>query len=167
MQKVCIIGCPGSGKSTFSRELHRITGLPLWHLDMLFWNADATSVERPIFQARLNEVLVTSQWIIDGNYGNTLPQRISACDSVFVFDLPAELCLAGVEARRGKVRPDIPWIEMREDPEFSAYIRSFSTQKLPGIMDLLSKYPHVNLTVFHSHQEADDYLLQLERALLK
>lgn len=29
MEKVIIIGCPGSGKSTFGRELKRITGLPL------------------------------------------------------------------------------------------------------------------------------------------
>ena len=29
MKKVIVIGCPGSGKSVFSRTLHDITGLPL------------------------------------------------------------------------------------------------------------------------------------------
>ena len=35
MNKVLIIGCPGSGKSTFARALHEVTNLPLVYLDML------------------------------------------------------------------------------------------------------------------------------------
>ena len=43
MKRVIIIGCPGSGKSTFARELHARTNLPLYYLDMLYWNADRTT----------------------------------------------------------------------------------------------------------------------------
>ncbi|MBD5492577.1 MAG: hypothetical protein HDR16_10845 [Lachnospiraceae bacterium] len=43
MQKAIVIGCLGSGKSTFSKESHNATGLPLYHLDMMKWNADGTS----------------------------------------------------------------------------------------------------------------------------
>ena len=53
MRKIIVIGCPGSGKSTFSKALHRITGIPLIHLDMLYWNPDRTTVERPVFLERL------------------------------------------------------------------------------------------------------------------
>ena len=49
MQKIIVIGCPGSGKSTFSKALHKIIGIPLFHLDMLFWNADKTTVEKAVF----------------------------------------------------------------------------------------------------------------------
>ena len=49
MKKIIVIGCPGSGKSTFSRELHERTRIPLYHLDMLFWNADKTTVEKSVF----------------------------------------------------------------------------------------------------------------------
>ena len=44
MKKVIVIGCPGSGKSTVSRALHNKTGIPLYHLDMMYWNADKTTV---------------------------------------------------------------------------------------------------------------------------
>ena len=44
MKKIIVIGCPGSGKSTFSRELHNKTSIPLYHLDMMYWNADKTKV---------------------------------------------------------------------------------------------------------------------------
>ena len=40
MEKVIIIGCPGSEKSTFSKALHNKTNIPLFHLDMMFWNED-------------------------------------------------------------------------------------------------------------------------------
>lgn len=158
MKKICILGCPGSGKSTFSRKLHQITDIPLFHLDMLFWNADKTSVDRETLRHRVDEVIQNPAWIIDGNYGATLDQRLSACDTVFLFNLPPEVCLAGVEARRGQVRPDMPWIEQEENPEFTAYIRSFSTDKLPSIDQRLQEYPAISVIRFRSHAEADAYL---------
>ena len=42
MKKVIVIGCPGSGKSTFSKKLNEITNIPLYHLDLMFWNNDKT-----------------------------------------------------------------------------------------------------------------------------
>ena len=53
MKKVMVIGCSGSGKSTFSRALHDKTNIPLYYLDMLFWNADKTTVEKSVFLERL------------------------------------------------------------------------------------------------------------------
>ena len=57
MKKIIVIGCPGSGKSTLSKELHRKTGIPLYHLDLMNWNADRTTVEKPVFLERLSSVL--------------------------------------------------------------------------------------------------------------
>ena len=31
--RIMIVGCPGSGKSSLARDLHEKTGLPLIHLD--------------------------------------------------------------------------------------------------------------------------------------
>ena len=49
MKKIMVIGCPGSGKSTFSRELHKITDISVFHLDRMYWNADKTVVDGDIF----------------------------------------------------------------------------------------------------------------------
>ena len=67
-QRAIVIGCPGSGKSTFSRKLRDSTGLPLYYLDLLWHKPDRTTVSREKFDKRLYEILMQEQWIIDGNY---------------------------------------------------------------------------------------------------
>ena len=160
MNRVIVIGCPGSGKSTFSRSLQVKTGLPLVHLDILYWNADRTTVPREIFLGRLADALAEKWWIIDGNYGSTMELRLAACDTVFFLDYPAEVCMDGILARRGTVRPDMPWVEDPDDvdEEFVAFVKKFETVSRPVILELLSQYPHKNIVTFHSRHEADAYL---------
>ena len=57
MKKIIVLGCPGSGKSTFARALQKRTGLPLFYLDRMNWNPDRTTVEKAVFLERLREVL--------------------------------------------------------------------------------------------------------------
>lgn len=161
--RVLVIGCPGSGKSTFARSLGRITGLPVVHLDNLFWRADETTVTPEEFDTQLERVLKGSRWIMDGNYARTLPRRLEACDRVFFLDYPAETCLEGIAARVGTQRPDIPWVERSLDPEFFAYVRSFNREVRPLMLRQLGAARHVPLTVFCTRAEATAYLrLQAE-----
>ena len=133
MNKAIVIGCPGSGKSTFSRALHALTSLPLYHLDLLKWNSDKTTVSKEVFLERLQNVLVLDKWIIDGNYGSTIELRLKECDTVFFLDYPVEVCIDGIKKRQGKPRSDMPWIETEDDAEFLEFIRNYSTQSRPKV----------------------------------
>ena len=161
MKKIIVIGCPGSGKSTFSIALHDRTGIPLFHLDMLKWNADRTTVSREVFMERLQRVLKLDEWIIDGNYGSTLEVRMEACDTAIFLDYPVEVCIAGVEERRGKPRPDMPWIEAEPDLEFIEFIKKYNEESRPKVIELLEKYKEKNIIIFKSRAEADEYLRRL------
>ena len=164
MQKVIVIGCPGSGKSTFARHLQKRTGLPLYYLDMIWHKPDKTTVPREEFDRVLGEILATDAWIIDGNYNRTLETRMQACDTVFLFDLPVEECLAGVTARLGKPRVDMPWIEEYFDQEFADFITQFPTGSLPHVKELLIKYSGQKAVhVFDSREQADEYLQKIPR----
>ena len=163
MQKILVIGCPGGGKSCFSRALSKQTGLPVYHLDLLYWNADRTTVSSDTFLSRLHKVLQSDSWIMDGNFSATLPLRIQHCDTVFFLDYPTEVCLAGVRARLGKPRPDMPWIEQTEDDEFMEFITRFPGDCRPAILDLLQKHPKKSIYVFHNRTEADSYLASLNK----
>lgn len=158
MKKVIVIGCPGSGKSTFARALHKITKIPLFYLDMLYWNADKTTVDKAVFRKRLSKVLQKDEWIIDGNYNSTMELRMQACDTVIFLDYPVEVCLSGVRERRGKSRPDMPWVELEEDAEFMEYIRLFNADSRPRVVALLSQYANKEIHVFKNRLEADDFL---------
>lgn len=163
MKKVIVIGCPGSGKSTFSIKLHQITGIPLYHLDMLYWNPDRTTVSKSVFRQRLDAVLENDIWIIDGNYGSTMEQRIQYCDTVIFLDYPLEVCLAGIRERRGKARPDIPWVEPEgeEDEEFLSFVKAYPLEGRPRVLELFQKHSDKNIMIFHTREEADRFLCNL------
>lgn len=158
MKKIIVIGCPGSGKSRFSRDLQQKTGIPLFHLDMLYWNSDQTTVEKKIFLERLSTVMKKDAWIIDGNYASTMEKRMAACDTVFFLDYPLEVCLNGIRERRGKIRSDMPWIETAEDAEFIAFVKGFRENQRPQILELLKKYGHKNRIIFTSRKQAEAFL---------
>ena len=163
MKKIIVIGCPGSGKSTFSKALHKRTRIPLYHLDMLFWNADKTTVEKSVFLERLLKVIQNSEWIIDGNYGATMDLRMQACDTIIFLDYPLEVCLNGIKERRGKPRTDMPWIENEgeEDVEFIEFIKNYNEESRPKVMKLLDKYSNKDIFIFNNRDEADEFLNQM------
>ena len=162
MKKIIVIGCPGSGKSTLSKELHRRTGLPLYHLDMMCWNADRTRVEKEVFLERLSAVLEEDEWIIDGNYQSTMDLRMQECDTVIFLDYPLDVCLAGILERRGKPRSDMPWVEPKQyDEEFIEFIKNYNFKSRPQVIKLLDAYSYKNILIFKNRNEANNFLSQL------
>lgn len=111
MQRILVIGSPGAGKSTLVHALKQRTGLPLFHLDKLFWLPGWVERDRDEGRTELAGVLAQDRWIIDGNYGSVLPMRLARADTVIWLDYPTHLCLARVFKRwwqyRGRARPDM------------------------------------------------------------
>lgn len=160
MKKAIVIGCPASGKSTFSKKLAAAAELPLVHLDRVYFKPDGSAIPREEFDERLGAILRGESWIIDGNYQRTLARRIAACDTVFLFDLPTEVCLEGARARVGTVRDDISWTETELAPEFELAIRQFNAKKLPEIYALLEKFGG-EVVIFTGREQADRYISDL------
>ncbi|MBQ1967220.1 MAG: adenylate kinase [Clostridia bacterium] len=165
MNKVIIIGCPGSGKTTFAEKLQKCTGLPLYYLDAIWHKPDKTHIPREEFDQRITEIFSEEKWIIDGNYKRTIEMRMTQCDTVFLFDLPTEVCLQGVTERIGKERYDLPWLETEVDPEFRQFIVDFPKDTLPYIYELIGKYKdEKRIIIFKSREESDEYLKTLRKS---
>ena len=159
--KILILGCPGSGKSTFARRLRARTGLPVVHLDNIWWRADGTHVSREEFDRALGELLRGEKWIMDGDYSRTYEVRVRAADTVIFLDYPEEVCMAGIIARVGQNRPDMPWTESTLDPELVAMVKNFATDNRPVLLSLFRKYPEKQVIIFTSRDEADRWLSQI------
>ena len=156
--RILVLGCPGSGKSTFARALHERTGLPLICLDNLWWRADGTHISRAEFDRALAELLAGEQWIMDGDYSRTYEVRIRASDTVIFLDYPEDVCMAGITARVGQQRPDMPWTESTLDPELVAMVQNYARDNRPVLLSLLQKYPEKQVITFSSREEADRWL---------
>lgn len=162
MKRVLVLGCPGSGKTYFSKRLAQKTNLPLVHIDNIYWNKDKVSCSREELIERLKPILAQEEWILDGNYHQTLELRLERCTDVFFLNLPREICVKGMKERIGVVRDDIPWVESEEDAEeLIEWTKDYEEKTRPIELELLKKHPNINVIEFSSQSEVDDYLKNL------
>ena len=159
--RILILGCPGRGKSTCARALAARTGLPVVHLDNLWWRADGTHIPREDFDRALDGLLRGEQWIMDGDYSRTYEVRIRAADTVIFLDYPEAVCMDGIRARVGQPRPDMPWAEQSLDPELVALVQNYRRDNRPQILSLFAQYPDKQALIFTARQDAERWLSEL------
>ncbi|MBL4799534.1 MAG: adenylate kinase [Oleispira sp.] len=89
MKKVAVFGKPGSGKSTFSKRLASVMGIPLHPLDSIVYKKNGDLVDRPTYDKEHGNILSSDSWIIDG-FGpmGSFNQRLDAADTLVYIDLP-------------------------------------------------------------------------------
>ncbi|MCV6601468.1 MAG: DNA topology modulation protein FlaR [Cohaesibacter sp.] len=111
MKRIVIIGCAGAGKSTLAQKLSPIFEIPIIHMDQHFWMQGWVQKQETEFQKEILELIKTDSWIMDGNYGETLPARLERADLLIYLDFPRWLCLYRVFKRiafgYGKTRSDM------------------------------------------------------------
>lgn len=85
---------------------------------------------------------------------------MAACDTIIFLDYPTTLCLEGIESRKGKPRPDMPWKGALEndDEEFVTFIKDYAKKSRPQVLKLLEKYSDKNIFIFEKRQDADTFL---------
>ena len=164
MERVMIIGCGGAGKSTLARKLGERTGLPVVHLDQIWWEpGNWQHLEKPEFDERLAEELKKPRWILDGNFNRTIEMRLEACDTVIYLDYPRLVCiknwLGRVIQHWGHARPDMTegcteWI----DPEFVKWIWNFNKNNRARYYELLRSAEGKQVVVLRSRRQAQKFL---------
>jgi len=161
VRRVVIVGRAGAGKSFVARELAARTGLPVIHLDTIFWAAAWKPV--PVAEAvgELERRLVDERWIADGNFLDAGDSRFRRADTVVLLDVPRGTCVWRVVARRirdrGGRRSDLPagayegfdWALLR-------WIWKWDRTERPKLLRLLNANPHVDFVVVTDSAAAVD-----------
>ena len=159
MKRILVIGSSGSGKSTVARELGEILGLPVVHLDLLYWNPGWVETPDGEFDEKVRAACAGDRWIVDGNYGRTIDIRLERADAIVFLDLPRLTCIRRVLSRRGKPRPDLPegCVEHRrldrDQIEFLRWIWNYPSRSRPKIMDRIEQHRRTK-TIYHLRDQA-------------
>lgn len=162
MKKIIVIGAPGSGKSTFSLKLGNKLGIPVYHLDKIWWKGDWENVTTEEFDKRIAEIVSKKMWIIDGNYRRTLDIRLKECDTVVYLDYNGIYCMVNALIRcfrnRGKVREDMGGNCIEKfDLDFIKYIVTFNRRERSDIYRSLENYKG-ELHIFRRRRKLNKWL---------
>ena len=168
MKRILILGCPASGKSTLARRIAQLTGLPLVHLDRLYWRPGWVEAPQTEFCVQLAAELARDTWIIDGNYRSTLALRLESADTAIFLDFPRWPCL-GRAMRRSvfgfdRQRPDTAdGCREKLDPEFLGFIWRFRREYRPRLLAALDGFPAEKI-LLRSPAEVGRFLSALHNA---
>ena len=90
--KIAVIGCPGSGKTSFAITLHKILKIPLYHLDQYYWQPNWQRPDPEEFEKIHNDLCDKDEWIIEGVASRYFDQRFQQADIIIFLDMPKYLC---------------------------------------------------------------------------
>jgi adenylate kinase family enzyme len=162
VERVAIIGSGGAGKSHLATQIAARTGLPVVHLDPLFWRAGWQAAPAEEARRALHEAIAGDRWILDGNFLSDPPAadpRFSRADTVIFIDRARAVCLWRAISRlmrdRHRWRPDLPeGCSEGFDLPFLQWVWSYPRTTRPGVLALLRELDH-RIDTVHLRSNAD------------
>ncbi|HSV03586.1 MAG TPA: hypothetical protein VLI41_10315 [Phenylobacterium sp.] len=170
MRRILIVGNSGAGKSTLARALGQALGLPVIHLDVLYWRPGWTPSDDESFRGKVAEALAAPAWICDGNFGGTWDLRMPRADTIVWLDLPRLVCLARAIWRaatyRDGARPDMAeGCREKLDLAFYRFIWTYGRRVKPRLEAALATHgAQAKLVRLRSDREVARFLRSLAQA---
>lgn len=166
MKRVVVLGICGAGKSTFSRALQRKLGLPLYHLDQIFWQSGWKSIAKEELKSEVLKIAATDEWIIDGGYLSCIHERLVRADTVILLDYSRYQALWRVMKRvvkfYGRVRPDMTeGCPEQIDWEFVRYVWSYPENQGLQTEEALKQYSNFKVIRLKGDRATKQWLDQL------
>lgn len=166
MNKIIVIGCPGSGKSTMVFRMNEKLKYSVLHLDKIYHIDNNTHITREELIKRVDKFANDNErFIIDGNYISTVEQRIKLADTIILLDIDTEICVQNAVNRSKKEKTaDMAdgFDNSKLKDEFLEFIGRFKNDSLPKIMGLIEAYKsEKNIIILKNYKEIDEFIESL------
>ncbi len=167
MRRILVIGSGGAGKSTLALRIGQCLGVPVIHLDALYWRAGWTTVPKDEWTREVIRLVAADAWVMDGNYSGTFDVRVPAADTIIFLDLPRLVCLWRIVKRRirfhGRSRPDMSaGCPEQINLEFLDWVWKYRRTHRPRVLDLLrSVAAEKRVIVLESRRDVERFMVNL------
>ncbi|MBW4077047.1 MAG: hypothetical protein HIU84_00755 [Acidobacteria bacterium] len=136
MQRIAIVGSPGSGKTRLARAMSERTGIALISLDHKYWKPGWRETPDEQWRAIHTELTLRDRWIMDGTYVDTIDDRLDMADTVISLQYRRARCmlrvLRRIVAHYGK-DVQAPGCPEKMSIEFLRYVWHFPLDQQPLI----------------------------------
>lgn len=161
MERVCIIGGSGTGKTTLSNNLSRELNLPIYHIDGIHhlkdWEIRDTAERDRIILEKVEE----PRWIIDGTYRSTLQQRLEKADYIIYLDYSSFAQVRGVMKRfirnHGKEKEEIPGCKEQMTWKFFWFVVNWRKNKRTEIIEKINKVDSSKVHIFKNRRQLNKW----------
>lgn len=170
-KRIMIIGGAGSGKSTLAKALGKISGLPVVHIDTLYWQPNWVMRPRDEISRLTNVVADQDEWIFEGNHSETMAHRASRSDMLIFLDISTAQRLWRIIRRTlrhyGKSRPDMAeGCKERFDWKFLKFVSNYRKNGRIRALSFLKDAPsHLQKHHLCNHTDVKRFLTQAEHEI--
>lgn len=165
INKISILGGPGTGKSTLADNLGKNLKLPIYHLDGIHHLANWEKRDEKERDKIIFEIIEKPKWVIDGTYKSTIETRIKKTEMIIFLDYSTIAKLKGIMLRyiknRGKEKPEIPGCKEKMEAEFVKYTLQWNKKTRKIVMKVLEENKNKKIIIFKSRKKLNKWYEKL------
>lgn len=161
MERICIIGGSGTGKTTLANNLGKELNLPIYHIDGINYLDNWKTRDKAERDKIIIEKSNQSKWIIDGTYCSTLQQRLEKADYIIYLDYSTLAQVIGIMKRflknYGKEKEEIPGCKEQMNWEFFSFVINWRKNKRNEVLEKVNEVNQEKMLILHNRKQLNKW----------
>lgn len=157
INRISIIGGPGTGKTTLADKLGKKLHIPVYHLDGIHHLENWVPRDKEERDKMILEIAKKEKWIMDGTYKSTLEERVKKSDMIIFLKYSKFSRIKGIMERylknRNKEKPEIPGCKEKMNKEFFKFTFCWDKTNRNIVQEILENYKDKEIYIFRNRKQ--------------